>query len=370
MSFTSEIKKEICKEEIDAQMMKAQLCALFQMRASLHMNWQGMYLSFQTENATIAKHVFQIMKTLYDVDPRLSVLKKMQLKKNNIYRIQVFDKAQEILEDLQILTDSGLRYTPSVKMVRSEKMARAYLQGCFLASGSINSPKSSNYHLEMSSQEKDLALSVQKLMQRFYLPAKVIERKSVYVVYIKAGDKITLSDLLYGLLLHSGNDNATAIAEYVGGSMDGFAEMMNKEAAKLMATGTHFVNSNGLHNDNHYTTAYDLYLIFNECIKHDDFVKIIMAKSHTAKVTGNDGTVRSITWEPTNFYATGDAKKPDNVTVIGGKTGTTQLAGNCLILLTKDKNNHPYISIVMKADTKPLLYKDMTAIVEAIPENN
>ena len=164
MSFTSEIKKEICKEEIDVQMMKAQLCALFQMRASLHMNWQGMYLSFQTENATIAKHVFQIMKNLYVVDPRLSVLKKMQLKKNNIYRIQVFDKAQEILEDLQILTDSGLRYTPSTKMVRSEKMARAYLQGCFLASGSINSPKSSNYHLEMTCQEKDLAQSLQKLM--------------------------------------------------------------------------------------------------------------------------------------------------------------------------------------------------------------
>ena len=56
--------------------------------------------------------------------------------------------------------------------------------------------------------------------------------------------------------------------------------------------------------------------------------------------------------------------------IYGGKTGTTQLAGNCLILLTKDKNDHPYISIVMKADTKPLLYKDMTAIVEAIPENN
>jgi cell division protein WhiA len=190
VSFTSEIKKEICSEDIDTQMMKAQLCALFQMRASLHMNWQGMYLSFQTENATIAKHVFQIMKSLYSVDPRLSVLKKMKLKKNNIYRIQVFDKASEILEDLQILTDSGLRYTPSSKMIRSEKMARAYLQGCFLASGSINSPKSSNYHLEMSSQEKELAQSVQKLMQRFYLPAKVIERKNLYVTYLKAGDKI------------------------------------------------------------------------------------------------------------------------------------------------------------------------------------
>ena len=185
---------------------------------------------------------------------------------------------------------------------------------------------------------------------------------------IQAGDKITLSDLLYGLLLHSGNDNATAIAEYVGGSMDGFAKMMNKEAKKLMATGTHFVNSNGLHNDDHYTTAYDLYLIFNECIKNDDFVKIIKSKSHTAKVTGSSGAVRSITWKPTNFYATGEAEKPDNVTVIGGKTGTTKLAGNCLVLLTEDENDHPYISIVMNADTKPLLYKDMTAIVEAIPE--
>ena len=178
MSFTSEIKKEICKEENRCSNDEGTIMCPFQMRASLHMNWQGMYLSFQTENATIAKHVFQIMKTLYDVDPRLSVLKKMQLKKNNIYRIQVFDKAQEILEDLQILTDSGLRYTPSVKMVRSEKMARAYLQGCFLASGSINSPKSSNYHLEMSSQEKDLALSVQNLMQRFYLPQKSSKEKA------------------------------------------------------------------------------------------------------------------------------------------------------------------------------------------------
>ena len=184
---------------------------------------------------------------------------------------------------------------------------------------------------------------------------------------IKAGDQITLSDLLYGLLLHSGNDNAVAIADYIAGSEDEFAKMMNKEAKKLMATGTHFVNSNGLHNDNHYTTAYDLYLIFNECIKHDDFVKIIRAKSHTANITGSDGTVRSVTWEPTNFYATGEAEKPDNVTVIGGKTGTTELAGNCLILLTEEEN-HPYISIVMNADTKPLLYKDMTAIVEAIPE--
>ena len=183
---------------------------------------------------------------------------------------------------------------------------------------------------------------------------------------IKAGDKITLSDLLYGLLLHSGNDNATAIAEYVGGSMDGFAEMMNKEAAKLMATGTHFVNSNGLHNDNHYTTAYDLYIIFNECIKHDDFVKIINSSSYTAHITGADGTKRDVKWEPTNYYAKGEATPPDNVTIIGGKTGTTKGAGNCLILLTKDSSGNPYISIIMGAGSKPLLYQDMTSMLSKI----
>ena len=81
MSFTSETKQQICYEKLDDKTGRAQLCALLQMRASLHMNWQGMYLSFQTENATIAKHVFQLLKQNYHVDPRLAVLKKMQLKK-------------------------------------------------------------------------------------------------------------------------------------------------------------------------------------------------------------------------------------------------------------------------------------------------
>ena len=101
---------------------------------------------------------------------------------------------------------------------------------------------------------------------------------------------------------------------------------------------------------------------------NDEFCQNHQIKITYRKGTGSSGAVRSITWEPTNFYATGEAEKPDNVTVIGGKTGTTKLAGNCLVLLTEDENNHPYISIVMNADTKPLLYKDMTAIVEAIPE--
>lgn len=83
--------------------------------------------------------------------------------------------------------------------------------------------------------------------------------------------------------------------------------MMNAEAKKLMATNSHFVNPSGLHDDNHYTTAYDLYLIFNECIKHDEFVKIINSSSYTAHITAADGTKRDVKWEPTNYYAKGEA---------------------------------------------------------------
>ena len=185
---------------------------------------------------------------------------------------------------------------------------------------------------------------------------------------IKAGDKLMLEDLLYGLLLYSGNDNAVAIAEHIAGSEEAFAEMMNEQAAELMATNSHFVNSNGLHNDDHYTTAYDLYLIFNECIKHQEFVDIISADSYKAKITGADGAVREVTWEPTNYYALGQATMPDNADIIGGKTGTTLKAGNCLILLEEDEQQKPYISVIMGAETKELLYQDMTALINAIPE--
>lgn len=190
MSFASDVKNQICQEDVDENASKAQLCALFLMRASIHMNWQGMYLSFQIENATIAKHVFQLLKSCYGVTARLAVLKKMQLKKNNIYRIQVYDKADVIFEDLGILTDTGLHVTPRSKMIRSEKMARAFLQGCFMASGSVNDPKTSNYHLEISCVHEEMANVIVKTMSRFYIPSKITQRKNLFVVYMKAGDKI------------------------------------------------------------------------------------------------------------------------------------------------------------------------------------
>jgi len=183
---------------------------------------------------------------------------------------------------------------------------------------------------------------------------------------LKTGDQLTLRDLLYGLILYSGNDNAVAIAEHIAGNMEAFADMMNEQAAALMATNSHFVNSNGLHNEDHYTTAYDLYLIFNECIKHQEFMDMISADSYTAHITEADGNTSEMKLAPTNYYASGEAPLPTGGTVIGGKTGTTSEAGNCLILLDRDKAENPYISIVMGADTKELLYQEMTAMIDSM----
>ena len=97
----------------------------------------------------------------------------------------------------------------------------------------------------------------------------VITESGSSMAGVVPGDQMSLEDLLYGLMIPSGNDAANAIAVHVGGSIEGFVSMMNQEAARLGATGTHFVNANGLTDPDHYTTAYDLYLMFHEALSYD-----------------------------------------------------------------------------------------------------
>lgn len=183
---------------------------------------------------------------------------------------------------------------------------------------------------------------------------------------LKEGDQVSFKSLLAGLLLHSGNDSAVALAEHIAGSEEAFVKLMNEQAAKVMATNSHFVTASGLHDENHYTTAYDLYLIFNECLKNETFTEIIRLPSYSADITSADGTSGVQIWYPTNYYAKGEATLPETATVIGGKTGYTGEAGNCLVLWEEDNNGNPYISIVMGAETKPLLYEDMTSLINTI----
>ncbi len=190
MSFSSDVKQEISKLEFSGGQAKALLCALFLSRASLNWNRGETWLSFQTQNASIAKLVFRLLKSEYHVDVQIASISRMNLKKNNIYRLTVYSQASEILESLGILRTGGLYNVPPYSLIRSERNARAFIQGLFLAAGSINSPKTTNYHMELTLPSQDLAVMAVKILDRFHIPAKITLRKQSYVVYTKVGDKI------------------------------------------------------------------------------------------------------------------------------------------------------------------------------------
>ena len=181
-----------------------------------------------------------------------------------------------------------------------------------------------------------------------------------------AGDQVTLDQLLHCLLVYSGNDAASSIAEYVGGSTENFVQMMNDYAAKLGCTGTHFSNPHGLQDENHYTTPYDIYLMLNEAFTYPEFTEITELPSYTVTYTGSDGTEKSTTLTATDHYLTGEATAPKDVTILGGKTGTTEVAGNCLAILTQNAYGKTFVSIVMGAATKELLYQEMNSLLQNI----
>ena len=172
---------------------------------------------------------------------------------------------------------------------------------------------------------------------------------SGYVVCnLVAGETQTVESLLYALLLPSANDAAYVLAEHVGGSVEGFANMMNNKAAELGCSGTHFVNPNGIHNDAQYTTAYDLYLIGKYAMQNEDFRKIISTLSYTLpasdKYPYNDRIL-----ETTNQLI-----NPSNTTyyykyAMGIKTGHTTEAGNCLVSMAS-RDNLEFVSVVLDAN--------------------
>ena len=183
---------------------------------------------------------------------------------------------------------------------------------------------------------------------------------------LKAGDSMTLDQALHMLLIYSANDVANLIAVNIGGSIDGFARLMNERAAKLGATNTHFVNPNGLHDDNHYTTAYDMYLIFNEAVKYGKFIEIISMTEYSTVYKDINGDPVDYSCLTTNRYLKGMVTAPVRATVTGGKTGTTMLAGSNLIILAKDSSGNSYISVVMRAQNADIMYEKTNKMLELL----
>ncbi len=153
-------------------------------------------------------------------------------------------------------------------------------------------------------------------------------------IYLREGESITLEDLLYGLMLRSGNDAAVAIAKHVGGDLNNFVKTMNLKAKEIGALNTHFTNPNGLHNEEHYSTAYDLALITREAFKYDLFEKIVGSRSYKSMRIEN------------NFYYNKNKTIFEYEGGDGVKTGYTTSSGRCLVS-SANRNNMRLIAVVL-----------------------
>ncbi|MGI6584354.1 MAG: D-alanyl-D-alanine carboxypeptidase family protein [Lutisporaceae bacterium] len=142
-------------------------------------------------------------------------------------------------------------------------------------------------------------------------------------IYLREGEKHTVSDLLYAIMLRSGNDSAVAVAEHIGGSVEGFAEMMNKKAREIGANNTRFANPHGLDAEGHYTTAYDLALITSYALKNPIFSRIVSSKKKIIEGPPDENWDRVMINKNKMLWQFGGGD--------GVKTGFTKKAGRCLV---------------------------------------
>lgn len=165
---------------------------------------------------------------------------------------------------------------------------------------------------------------------------------------LQVGEELSVKDLLYALMLPSANDAAYVLAEHVAGSVDAFSTMMNDKARELGCKSTHFVNPNGIHNDSHYSTAYDLYLIANYCMKNETFREIVSTTEYTLPATEKYPSDDRV------LKTTNDLIKPNSrgyfKNAIGIKTGYTSKAGNCLVA-GSSRDGLEFIAVVLNGGT-------------------
>lgn len=169
--------------------------------------------------------------------------------------------------------------------------------------------------------------------------------------------KISVRHLLYGLMLCSGNDAAIALAEYIGGTVEDFANIMNEKAHLLGLTNTHFVTPHGLDNDDHYTTAYELALLTNYALENASFRKIVNTSNYTVSINGSSKNIRNTNELLGNLNG-----------VYGVKTGFTNGANRCLVTACK-RGDLDIICVVLGADTKNFRTQDSVKLIEYTFEN-
>ncbi len=184
---------------------------------------------------------------------------------------------------------------------------------------------------------------------------------------LKAGDTISVRDLVYGYLIRSLNDCGIVLAELISGSEAMFVDKMNEKAASLGATNTHFVNCHGLHDDNHYTTPYDLYLFFRAFAGYEFVQEIDAIKEYTIHYTNGEQKEVSLLIKSTNGFMSGEHNLDSRFQIGAWKSGTTKAAGNCLVMQLFDEKNNTYYLVVSGAKEREILYQNLNQLISLIP---
>lgn len=190
-------------------------------------------------------------------------------------------------------------------------------------------------------------------------------------MYCVPGEKFTIEQVLYGIMLQSANEMCLVAADHVAGSVDKFVDMMNQRVAQLGLKDTHFMNPNGLHNDDHYTSAYDMACIAREAWKNPSFQKICGTRTYQVKSTNKRKASEILGGQLLNHhqmingYETSSRYEKDYV--IGGKTGYTSMAHSTLVTFA-EKDGMQLVSVIMKGNSpkqgEPNEYTDTTRILD------
>lgn len=190
MSFAAEVKKELTTLEVHREHAKAELAALIRMNGSLSINNQQFVLNVQTENAAIARRIYSLLKDHYDVRSELLVRRKMKLKKNNVYIVRLKQDTKRVLLDLDIMDGMMFNSHVSDEIMGNTQKIRSYLRGAFMASGSINNPETSRYHLEIYSIYEEHNQDICDMLNAYGLNARALERRNGSIAYLKGAEKI------------------------------------------------------------------------------------------------------------------------------------------------------------------------------------
>lgn len=191
-SYASEVKKELTGLEVHPEHARVELSALIRMNGSLSLQNHHFVLTTQTENPAIARRIFSLIKQNYGMESELLVRKKMKLKKNNQYLVRLKRDTNKVLQDLGILDETGLSINTDVTpdILNEDQRMRSYLRGAFLATGSVNNPETSRYHLEIYSLYESHNNDIAQMMNHFGLNAKTTKRRNGYIVYLKEAERI------------------------------------------------------------------------------------------------------------------------------------------------------------------------------------